>query len=295
MKVILFILLLVTNVQAQEMSSEESSSTTKIPTSDSAAARKDIDDEITNARLRAATGAKSLLSLQSMFIYNGGSIQAPLSQIRPQLSPGTIENDPAKLTGQISAKYRMTDHDNLNVGIGVGWITPTYAGQRGQAEDPYVAYGRVFKMGNVQNVLNVQVTKYTAASSVQNQLNYETDIDHTFLVSVGKTKLQLGVDIGWSREFYTAYTGGTQDELFAYPFAEYGLTERLSLRTVFRGLTFLDTTAATTTFTQDTSTQSLGVGISVARDIYLYPNIQWVWSAIEPEKTNVALQANINL
>jgi hypothetical protein len=267
--------------------------TSRLPTTP--ADREDIDKEITNAHLRASTGAKSLYSVQSAFTYNGSSINEPFAASRPQLSPGTVENDPAKLTGAISVKYRATDHDNLNLGVGVGWLTPTYPGQRGQIEDPYVAYGRVFKSGNVQNVFNLGLTKYTADSSVNRGLNWESDIDHTFLIGIGKTKLQLGVDIAWTREFYTSGNNGQQDTLAAYPFLEYEFTDRLSFRTVYRGITYFNTTDAQGTFTRDDATQSMGVGISVARDIYLYPNVQWVWSDIRSDKTNVALSANINL
>jgi hypothetical protein len=258
-------------------------------------AREDIDQEITNARLRASTGAKSLFSVQSALTYNGSSIDEPLAQSRPQLSPGTIENDPAKLTGSVSVKYRVTDHDNINLGVGVGWITPTYLGQRGQVEDPYLAYGRLFRVGDVQNVLNVSLQRYTAQSSVNSGHTYESDIDHTFLISVGKTKLQLGIDVGWTRDFYDGDVGGVQDELFAYPFGEYSLTDKVSLRTVYRGLTYYNTQDTQSTFVHDASTQSLGIGFSVTRDVYLYPNVQWVWDDVRSDKTNVALSANINM
>ena len=115
------------------------------------------------------------------------------------------------------------------------------------------------------------------------------------LFSIGKTKWQLGLNVAWTREFYSQYTGGIQDELAAYPFAEYAFTNRFSFRTVYRGLTYYNTTAATSTFQRDDATQSMGVGISITRDIYLYPNIQWVWADIQAEKTNVALAANINM
>ena len=257
--------------------------------------REDIDQEITNAHLRASTGAKSLLSLQSTFNYNGSSIDHPLASQRPALSPGTIENDPAKLSGLISAKYRMTDHDNLNLGVGVGWLTPTYQGQKGQVEDPYATYSRVFKAGNVQNVFNVGFTYYTAQSTVASGNIGESDIDHTFLVGVGKTKLQLGIDIAWTRDFYQTGRNGIQDELAAFPFVEYEFSDRYSFRTVYRGLTYFNQTSSTDTFVRDAVTQSMGIGISVARDIYLYPNIQWVWTDIRSDKTNIALSANINL
>jgi len=259
-------------------------------------AREDIDNEITNAKLRAQTGAKSLFSFQSTFNYNGGSIEDPLGKTRPQLSPGTVENDPAKLTGSISGKYRITDHDNLNVGFGVGWLTPTYQGQKGQAEDPYAAYGRVFKAMGLQNVLNVAVTYYTTDSSIRRKDLFETDIDHTILWTIPTTKWQLGANVMWEREIYGRHaTAGQEDTLALFPFAEYEFNNTLSFRTVYRGLTFFNTLDQQATFKRDDPTQSMGLGISVTRDIYLYPNVQWVWADLRSDKTNVALAANINL
>jgi hypothetical protein len=278
------------------VAADSATSKAKIPKSEPT--RQDIDEEITNAKLRAETGSKSLFSMQAALNYNGGSVNDPLGKVRPQLSPGTVENDPSKLYGTISGKYRMTDHDNLNIGVGVGWTTPTYEGQHGQMEDPYIAYGRTFKYGSVQNVLNVQFQKYTAQTQVNNNDSFETDIDHTFLTDIGKTKWQLGVDVAWTREFYSGSPvrdDSAQDELAAFPFAEYAFNDNFSFRTVYRGFTYFNTAQNSAAFVRDDITQSMGLGCSITRDIYLYPNVQWVWGDVRSDKTNVALTAYVNL
>ncbi|MCM2280683.1 MAG: hypothetical protein NDI61_02420 [Bdellovibrionaceae bacterium] len=255
---------------------------------------KDIDEEITNARLRASTGAKKRFSLQSAFNYNGGSIQSPLAKERPQLTPGSVYTDPSKLTGSISGKFRMTDYDNINVGIGVGWLTPMYEGQRGQAENPYVSYSRVFKAGRFQNVLSASASKYTADRALAAQLNFSAGVDYTVLTSFS-TGTDFGAAVSVSRNVYDAGGGGIQDFYGIYPFMEQALSEKLSLRTVYRGFEYYNQTSDRGVFSHDDPTQSLGLGISVARDLYLYPNVQWVWEDMRSDKTNVAISANINL
>lgn len=262
-----------------------------------AKSREDIDEEITNAKLRAATGAKSLYSFQSLFTYGGGSIKDPFSKDRLKLTPGTIEPQPSKISGAISGKYRLTDHDNINVGFGVGWLTPMYPGQRGQAEDPYVAYGRVFKAMGLQNVLNVALTYYT--TDYQNSIKglFQTDIDYTILWAIPKTKWQLGLFGAWTRELYRAgyTTDQVQDELSLDPFVEYEFNSVFSFRTVYRFLTYYNSIGRSDLFERDPQTQSLGLGIAITRDLYIYPNLQWVWADIRGDKTNVGIQANINL
>jgi hypothetical protein len=69
----------------------------------------------------------------------------------------------------------------------------------------------------------------------------------------------------------------------------------VNLRTVYRGFTFENTQQNYSVFTRDDAIQSAGVGIAVTRDIFLYPNIQWVWAQMNTALTNVALTAYINL
>ena len=181
------------NVQAQEATPSSATSTTINSATESTPKRKDIDQEITNARLRATSGAKKLLSIQTALTYNGGSIQEPLSKERPQLNVGALEYDPAKIAGTVAFKYRATDHDNILLGVGVGWLTPSHEGQKGQVENPYLGYGRVFKAAGLQNVFTAIVQRYTAAASTKRHFAYEYGMNHTILKSIPNPSFLLGM------------------------------------------------------------------------------------------------------
>ncbi len=285
-------------VHAEDAVSDSTTTKAKMP-SEATAQRKDIDEEITNKKLRAETGSKSLISLKSALGYNGGSINSPLSQERPQLSPGTTNPEPSKLSGTISAKYRVSDHDSLSLGVGVGWLTPTYQGQSGQVENPILGYNRAFKTGIIQNVIDASIVKYTSTSASKRDDIWNTNFDYTILAKVGTSRLDLGMDLGYYREFYSQTTAKNGDApldyVALYPFAEYELNDVASLRTVYRGFSYFNSPNDQKTFVRDDPTQSFGVGLAVTRDIYLYPNVQWVWADVRAEKTNVAISANINL
>ena len=264
---------------------------------------KNIDEEITNPRLRAATGSQKRISVQSSFNYEGGSMNDPLTRERPQLAPGLVPDAPTKITGLISGKWRISDHDNLNVGVGVGWATPGHEGQRGQSENPYASYGRVFKSGKTQNSFGLTVKKYTADfATSQQQLNWEGSLGHTFLWDFGN-RLQGGTALQYTRRIFneepmanTRTARNTpMDTIGAFPYLEYLINDRLQVRTVYRGLTWINSRDRADEFNMDVLTQSTGLGITLTRDIWLYPNIQWVWEDLRADKTNIGINANINL
>lgn len=283
----------------------ETTSTVKIPEGNNASDRKNIDEEITNAKLRAATGSKKLVSLASSFSYSGGALTNPTSTERPQLNEGQVSADPTKLNGQISVKYRMTDHDNLNVGLGIDY-TPEYTKDRTtgakeeakwNASTPYVSYGRVFKAGEVQNVLSATLSKYTASPDVNEaKLNYNVYLDHTMMVGIGTSKAEIGLVSFIQQEFYSEEVadGSFERQIGFYPVAEYAVSDKLSLRTVSRWIAF-NVSKGSDTGKLAAQTQSVGVGYAATRDVYLYPNMQWKWSTLAADQTTVGLSANINL
>lgn len=259
--------------------------------------RADVDEEITNPKLRAETGSKSLFSVQSTMNYNGGSVSDPFGEVRPRLSPGQVELDPTKITGNISAKYRVTDHDNINFGTGVGWLKPSHEGQRGQMENPFIAYSRPYKIGRFQNFTQAQGTYYTSVNSRRNfNLNYGVALSHNVLTQIGNTGWNVGTAFTYTHDAYSRLMANKPlESINAFPYVEYWFNPKVHFRTVYRGLSFFNTGGRRDLFLRDTPTQSMGIGFVVTRDIYLYPNLQWVWEEMQWERTNVALAANINL
>lgn len=275
-------------------------------------ANKDIDDEITNARLRAVTGSKSNWSFWSQFAYAGSSIMNPLSTQRPQLNSQN-NADPTNLGGQVSAKYRLTEHDSLLAGIGVQF-TPQYSdpkthstvGAQTTAQTPYVDYNRAFRLGGVQNVVDVAVSKYTLSSDLDSNMNYGWSIAHQMMVETGKSgKLSLGLYEALGQDIYThldpgqALAGNPNSVIYAQfavdPVLEYAFTDKVSFRTVYRMLTLNDEAYNRSIWKAAPESQSVGIGYAVTRDIYLYPNMQWAWGHVATDQTTVGLTANVNL
>ena len=279
--------------------------TSKVNVGNNAPERKNIDEEITNAKLRATTGSKKLWSFGSSFSYAGGAITNPGSTERPQLNDGLVALDPTKLSGQLSIKYRMTDHDNLNIGFGVDY-TPEYTNNKttgtktsakANASTPYVSYGRVFKAGEVQNVFDAGISKYTADEDVNDsKLNYAVSLSHTVMTSLGTSKAEVGFNTFFNQDIFSEQTGNNVIYSFGlFPIFEYAITDAVSFRTVSRWLLWNVANNARDEAKLAGQTQSMGVGFAVTRDIYLYPNMQWRWSALTADKTTVGLSANINL
>jgi len=79
---------------------------------------------------------------------------------------------------------------------------------------------------------------------------------------------------------------------------EYRINDTFNLRTVTFLLSYEHTLAShadMTTWTKDKVTQSCGVGISITRDVFLYPNLQFIPDQLRGKDTNVALSTNINM
>jgi hypothetical protein len=301
--------LITSGVFAEEPATETNTSTVKSSTVAPRAEKKDIDEEITNAKLRASTGAKKTISMSSSFSYAGASLKTPFSTERPQLNDGQASADPAKLTAQMGIKFRATDHDNISVGFGLDF-TPSYTKDRAtgakepartNASSPYVSYARVFKAGEVQNVLDLTLSKYTAKEDTEEtNLDYSAGLSHTMMAPIGTSKFEIGLYSFFYQEIYSKLDPGQAEQTALYQFGinpvlEYAITDKASFRTVSRWLTWTTLNSDKERATVGRQTQSMGIGYALTRDIYLYPNMQWRWSSITADQTTVGFSANINL
>ncbi|MBL7542403.1 MAG: hypothetical protein JNL11_01235 [Bdellovibrionaceae bacterium] len=260
---------------------------------------KDIDSEITNSRLRASTGSKSPLSVQTDFSFSGGSVYKPFGPTRPKLSPGPVFERNTKITGNVSAKYRLNENNHINVGTGLGVVTPGFSGQQWQLENPYFSFSNLFGIGSAQHVFSTSIVRYSAKELVDEMaLAYEVSFFYTYLLDLKELGWQTGVVFLFANEIYSDYRSENSEETHntvgLYPFAEYEFNSVYSFRTVYRGASFYSNRENYNKYFWDEATQSLGVGITLTRDVYLYPNLQWVWRDINWQKTNVSLIANIN-
>jgi len=294
------------NVWAQQAADQTQSSTVNnkdVKPAAAAAKTGDIDDEITNARLRAVTGAKSDFSFWSSFSYAGSSLLNPTSSQRPQLNAQNAA-DPTNLSGQVSGKYRLTEHDSLIAGVGVQY-TPSFTDNSGTnqptsttVQSPYVDYNRAFRVGAYQNVIDVNISKYTLGTDVSQNLNWAWSLSHTVMREVGESKrLSLGLSSALAEDVYTAagQAGGYTLQAAVEPVLEYAITDKASFRTVYRMVMLNEVFGTNSNWSQATQTESAGIGYAITRDIYVYPNMQWLWNRIAADVTTVGFGANINL
>lgn len=259
----------------------------------------DIDNEIKNARLRAATGSKSEISIQTEFNYNGGSLEKPFYKYRPRLAPGTVTELSTKISGNISAKYRFNKNNHLNFGTGLGVVNPGYPEQTTQIENPFLGYTYLANLFGLENIFSTSFTKYTAKQFVdEDKLNYSFYLYHVLLLPLQSSQWQLGGVLTFSTDVYFQATDDNQysshNSIGVSPFAEYAYSEKYSFRTVYRGIIFNSYRENFNKYYWQEATQSFGLGCSITRDVYLYPNVQWVWRDVNLQKTNIALSANIN-
>lgn len=314
---IVFFLFGFATAQAEE-STTVNSSEAKLDTTGQTNPETDIDKEITNARMRAMSGKKSGFSMYSDLTYSGGSVYKPFGPERPLLTPGQLLETKTKLSGTIAFRIRFSPKDSINIGGGVGLTTPGHSGQSGQIENPSLSYSHVFRgAAETQNIFTAGLTQYTAKEMRQMDAMNSLYIGHTLVKSYGSTsRVSLGFTTFLNYALYSAdaflsddsprtydYSGSrrARTDLTAafFPFMEYALSDTYSLRTSYTGLMYYhyrgDGSPLATAFYSVDPTHSLGLGISVTRDIYILPNIQWVWTDMRADKTTLAISTNFSL
>jgi hypothetical protein len=302
------------NSGTNEMSATPPGSTNAVPGSDS------VDDMITNNNLRALSGSVSRWSIASQFNYNGGTISDPLAQDRPNVSAGSGVTDKSDLDGSISVKYNINTKNSLLAGFGIRWIAPlttggpsNYDGTRFDAMNPYITYQYVYKWLGVQSVLQAQFMQWTQSDQTALGYGQQLNIDQENMYDIGKTNISVGVSAAVQYQWFNksgsygdpgsdSYVGNVQTVQSQYliqlsPEIEYQLTEKVNLRTLVSLWTYEHYVATSNpfSFVHDAIYQSIGVGYSVTRDIFLYPNIQFLPGQIMASETNVGLTATVNL
>lgn len=286
---------------------------------------KDIDEEITDARMRASLGSKSKWSFKSTLAYSGGSIREPGATVRPAYRTGPDAETLATLSGTVGVNARLTDRDNLSFGTGVTIVDPFHGditknaknetilgkGQevaRYRIATPYVGWSRGYKAMGTQMMSSVTTSYYTADTTIARGYLWNLSLGQTVLANFGTSGWNGGVSFSLSKDFYgnsitdKSFAAGmasgamSRDEWLggAYPFLQYTFNDRYSFRTVF-GLAEFQKKEDATEIGQVEPYQSVGLGISITRDIYLYPNVQFTPKDIRDDRTNVALSTNINL
>ena len=284
---------------------------------------EDADQIITNKKLRADTGSKSKWSVKTAINYSGSTLEKPFDKSRPNITKGTTNSDFATLGGTIAVKRNINARNSLSFGGGVRWLTPMEAKaptsgnkqlDKMDIYDPSVTYQRIGKIGNVQSVTAINPQFITRSD--KRSVGFQSVTDFTQIFAY---ELKSGVTIGGlfvlsgrtfdksKNDIYSVNSttgkvtllGDVRGDYLvgAYPFLEYQINDRYGLRTISGVYVYEHSNMEprALTFSKNVIYQSVGLGISITRDIYLYPNIQFIPEDIRADRTNVALNTSINL
>lgn len=276
---------------------------------------KDTDQEITNAKLRAELGSKKKWSFRSTFQYLGSNVERPLSSDRPRITGSKQVSIDTSFSGLLGIKYRMADRDSLSLRTGLTILRPFGGGDlsgNSKLADVYLTWDRSYKVGEFQMISATTIEAASAQHKVEQKMLSSLNYGQTVMY-----KFANGIELGGILDLnYYIYGSGLEQnadtvtkgyvstaggdlresyEIGLYPMLEYAFSDRYSFRTVFRYTTFKSLRSAPETFVRSPGTQSIGVGIALTRDVYLYPNFQFAPENLRPAQTNWGISTNINL
>lgn len=278
---------------------------------------ENVDEIITNRRLRADTGATSKYSISTSWSYSGATIKDPGNRTRPNITSASNTPTMASLSGSIAGKYSVSSTDALNAGFGLRMFMPFHENPTedrvtppGAEEDiarndiynPYLQYQKVYRMAGMQNVTRLTTTAYTTDFSRRNGYVAGLGFQHIMIKDLGASGASAGLLIGTEYNVFDKFdlasrTRSADYYIGFYPFFEYVINDTLNFRTI-SGVWVYDhyrSESRALTFSKNTIYQSVGLGISVTRDIYIYPNVQFIPEDLRDDRTNVAVSANINV
>lgn len=285
---------------------------------------QDTDQLITNRMERARTGSKSKgLSGSFNLNYLAGSIERPLDRDRPNILAGAGVPTAPTLSGSLGVRYRIDTQSNLNLSAGIQSRRPfhdslTSLDSRTSIRNVGLTYTYINRLGSLQSV--TRAIGGVGIDDASQILGYVggVSLGQTLLSDLGGSRLTLGLSasVGYSyfnKDPNQVARGADVQRVFGrpsmllglqqsdidwgvYPFMEYVLTDKLNWRLLtgqfFQHQRILGDHMR---FAAARLYVSTGIGIAVTRDIFLYPNVQFVPENPRSDLTNIAISADINV
>jgi len=267
---------------------------------------------ITNRRLRADSGSLSLWSVSTSFTYQGGSLSRPKDAQRPNIVKGADALTLQNLTGDVGVKYRLTKLFSLTMSTGVFMTTPFHSTikttekklqknfdenhQKMTVNDPLLKATYVNRFFNIQSVTNAKLTLVTNNQQKLDGYQWSYYLSENVMRQLAGTKFSYGANFAIQTYSFSRRNNTLTDRVLGfYPAVEYEINEKLNFRTAFGTFVYQHLSGdEANTYEKRKVYQSIGLGILLGRDVFLYPNIQYIPSDIRSDQTNIALSTNIN-
>lgn len=302
-------------ISKNAVAAEKPSSTLNVEKTEGEKKADKADELITNRRFRASNGSLSKFSMNMSLSYNGGSVSKPFAADRPNVANAGDTTSIVDVKGSFNGSYRINALNRLNLGAGLQVLAPfnesietdnpraqkEFDENQGELDvaNPFISYTHLNKFLGVQTVATIGLTQYTAGNLVD--VGYQNAVDGSLntMYNVGSTGFSFGALMLYSKYFFDkndeAFLSNQTDVVFGFlPQAEYVINDTFNLRTIIRSHWYQNSNA-NRDFSRRPVTQSVGLGISVSRDVFLYPNVQFVYEDFQASNTNIGFTANINM
>jgi hypothetical protein len=281
---------------------------------------KDQSQEITNARMRAEAGSRSKYSVKANLSYSGGSVERPLERVRPNYRAGVAADAATTLGGTMAVAYRASDKLTARFGTGLSMRTPFHNKDKEVASNqyektgakvidvatPYLEASSAFRLGNLMLMPSATVSYFSKQIDRDvYKKDAGVDADLTAVYEITGSGWQPGLT---TAVYNTFYQDAKQDfdrigdrnarddyGIGFYPFVEYQFNDRYSFRTLI-GISYTHVRSEDAdTFIKDKVYQSAGIGIALTKEVYIYPNVQFLPDEMRPAQTNVGLSTTMSV
>ncbi|OFZ16925.1 MAG: hypothetical protein A2Z20_09460 [Bdellovibrionales bacterium RBG_16_40_8] len=263
----------------------------------------DLDEEVSDIKLRVSSGARSKYSTTLFFHYQGASLASPMSDKRPNVIGGR-NAEPVYTSGDVYLRYRQNKNESYYFATGYYRERPFHsreADERIRIDNPSLGYNHTFAANDLQISsgfrLYISTADYLRAIGQVGTLGYSLST----INQLGASRFNAGVSL-----LLTASAYDSNDEKMKQRQSDYGvsLTPTLQYNKTGRVNAFTSLylfnyshyrSDNTFNFDRRKITQSIGVGVAVIRDFYLAPNISFNPQHISTNMTAVNLNAYVNL
>ncbi|MCB0350307.1 MAG: hypothetical protein KDD38_03930, partial [Bdellovibrionales bacterium] len=261
----------------------------------------DLDAEVSDIKLRTASGAKSKFSSSLVIYYAGGSLEKPGSDRRPNVG-NSLNPPPVSATGDLSVRYRMNKNESLYFGAGFYRARPLHSreGEQLELNDPIIGYNDTFAAADIELSsgfrLYIATTEYERVIGQVGVLGYSLST----MNAMGQSRFSAGVSLRAAVAAFDKDDASLKPRQRDYsigisPSLQYNVSERVNVYTTLNILSYEHNRASRDfKFDSKPMTQSLGVGVAVLRDFYVAPYLAFEPDNMSSDKTSVNLTAMLN-
>jgi hypothetical protein len=223
----------------------------------------------------------------------------------------------SSVSGSLKTRYRTSKNSSYTLGVGLGIQTP-FEGRVNTSEnqfdigDPLIGYDYTFSKWGLQHSVDLTASIATSIESLHVDEVASGAIAYAFMMP-----FQNGFHLGLNTTSYynsysnnpgaNAYTKITNGDnrvdsrtswaATASPVVEYIFNDTFSFRTLFAYFRWrhLYGDAHNLSLIRIQEYQSVGFGVALTRDIYLYPNVQFLPLNVRSDYTNFGISSSINV